>query len=65
LEGEQEREENIEGTMEARGTSPKTVTDDAMTTSVAEEAGNTFSVGNNKACFNKVEKMDAVMICPQ
>jgi len=50
LEEEQERGGKIEGTTGARGTSPTTAIDNATITSVAEEARNASSVGNNRAC---------------
>ena len=61
MEGEQERGGKIEGIMRAEGISPQTAgtkTSDATTTSVAEEAGNALSAGDNRASSNRRSRED-------
>jgi len=55
LKGKQEGRRKIEGTMRIGGISPQaaeTETSNAMTTSMAEEAGNTTSANDNRAYSN-------------
>ena len=44
--------------METWWISPKTATDNAITTSVAEEVGNASSAGNNRACSDEGSRKD-------
>jgi len=66
LKGKQEGRRKIERTMRIGGISPQaaeTETSNAMTTSMAEETGNTTSANDNRAySMEEVERMNAVML---